>query len=319
MKRKDTREDSGYIPRGSIPDDPLTFPPPPPHVERGRRQREQTHTLDRRPRDPFYKNGRRRRMQLIPSLVAALLPVAAMAQSATYMNLATPLPPALAGTFNQYNQLSFSNGFADGNATCNVTYAAGAVTTATGGLETVMSLSGWCDVNGTLSTDIIGKYFKVDGQRLFINMTGSLSTVACGLSFQIGMANGVMGGLFTTATAPATPLPLCAYYNRLSASATNLATLNLAFFPGTVVGNGAQVGCAAERPAWSQMLFFTHNLTCSGDFGQPYNCINSPVSRCTNYSKYVNDIGIGMSVGGIGLLLVTLGCIIVIQWFHNKK
>ena len=61
------------------------------------------------------------------------------------------------------------------------------------------------------------------------------------------------------------------------------------------------------------------DLECHGTFHQPYSCLTAPESRCMNNSNGISDIGIGMSVGGIALLLVTLGMVIVIQYMTTVK
>ena len=109
--------------------------------------------------------------------------------------------------------------------------------------------------------------------------------------------------------------PLCLYYSRTSATAYEVPSLLIAAFYGNYTTDGTQVQCPETAPSYDTMIFGLSKLYCSGDANQYYSCVTDPYSRCINDTRVTFNIGVGMSVGGIFLLLVTLFFMIVIQQF----
>jgi len=242
------------------------------------------------------------------------------AHNETFAYLAQPLPPALGGTFNGVNSRSSGSAWPETVTTwCNITYSGGVQLTPT--YTSVAHVTADCKVNGTYNGTALENLVNAIGSdRFTLELKGELSTVACGLNFQVGLAYGVMGGRFqltTGSSGPASPVrPMCLYFSRISAQPEAYATINLALYEGSYteeINEKLYVQCPSERPPRSQLIVAADDLSCIDEFGQRYNCINSPASRCFNASNGESSIGIGMSVGGIGLLLFTLACIILIS------
>ncbi len=255
-------------------------------------------------------------------LISTLL-LSTLAQNTTtdFKNLGTPLPPALGGVFTSVNSPARGARFDNKTVFCNVTYAGGLVEAnitnqfdfPTAG-KTAVTLNGTClIINSTF--DVADGFGKANGETLEFGLVGSISTVACGLQQQVNMCWGVIGGVFVDADLK--PAPLCIHYTRVSAQGGHPPFMNFGVFPGEYTADFSQVACS-QTPSRSDLLFGTENLYCSGTAEQRYNCINTPASRCIQSGKTISDIGIGMSVGGIGLLLVTLVFILVIQHFAPK-
>jgi len=243
--------------------------------------------------------------QLLLALIA-LLPLSAL-------STITSLPPALGGRFEGDNVLSFTSLVPNGNLSCRSVYY-GVTSSRLESPQVGIAFGSNCTINGTVDPNVeVPPGMLVVGNELRFGYVGNLSTVACGLQFQVGMAYGVMGGMFySTLEGLAFPaFPMCVYYTRVSAEPKGFAKLSLSLRPGVEQGN--KVACPENPGNWSTSWVNLPDLECAGEAFQRFNCVNSPQSRCLDDNKGKNNIGIGMSVGGIGLLLVTLGCILIIQ------
>jgi len=229
------------------------------------------------------------------------------------VNLAQPLQVAPSGTFNGSLIPGSSAAFPGILGICSAKYSAGALSTSNAGVKTLLALEGYCDFNDTL---LLSDHpvLKPKGTAVSFEMAGDLSTSGCGLNNQLGMAYGFLGGKFYITNASGQDIvPLCVYYTRLSGTTTAPASINIDIYPGAYTANQTLVGCTADRPANSSLLLSLSSLPCQGTFDQTYNCLSAPVSRCMNSSRGIYDIGVGMSVGGIGLVITTLLMVVVIN------
>jgi hypothetical protein len=151
----------------------------------------------------------------------------------------------------------------------------------------------------------------------------SPSTVACGQNQQLGQSYGVFGGYLATANVP-NDTAVCVYFNRVDPlHLTNVKNAQAGFgayrvqpctqYPG-------QVCCDSALPNDTQALVSAFDI--SGDYLCASGVCNSdPESSYCNSASNVAvwQIGIGMSIGGIGLLIVTLGMILVISFFVSTQ
>jgi len=146
-------------------------------------------------------------------------------------------------------------------------------------------------------------------------------TSACGQNQQIGVIQGVFGGNMTFFDAStgvlSQPYPVCVAYFLVSqqtrGNAVTASGTKIAVFPSTVKSANGQIGCTL-LPEDPQMVIPDFSTTpeelanCVGG-----TCLNNAVATCDvgGYTS-TRDIGIGMSVGAIGMLLVTLAIVIAI-------
>ena len=141
------------------------------------------------------------------------------------------------------------------------------------------------------------------------------SVVACGQNQQLGMTYGVFGGVLTGGDAPA---PACVYYTRVDPlhqyGDSKNAFANLTVYTPTTV-NGSSVSCQATFPgnkfeAPELPFSLTQFYICSSGVCQT----DVQSSYCDDASlRSVYQIGIGMGIGGIGLLVSTFSLILIIS------
>ena len=143
------------------------------------------------------------------------------------------------------------------------------------------------------------------------------SVVACGQNQQLGQSYGVFGGYITDPTG-ANLTAACVYFSRIDgAHATNggqAVSIMSTYVPDACNSQPGKVCCDAVLP--------TNAVTPNVSFplaGQ-YTCSSGVCNQvklssyCSDNNSYViKQIGIGMSVGGIGLLLVTVALIVIIS------
>jgi hypothetical protein len=142
------------------------------------------------------------------------------------------------------------------------------------------------------------------------------SVVACGQNQQLGMSYGVFGGILT-GSVNAGGVPACVYFTRVDAqhqygnsqnAFANLTVYTPTDFNGTVSCQATYPGNGALAP--NTQFRLTNYYLCSS--GVCEKVVQS--SYCTDGSLHsVYQIGIGMGIGGIGLLLITFALIFVIS------
>jgi hypothetical protein len=152
-----------------------------------------------------------------------------------------------------------------------------------------------------------------------VSMT-SPSVVACGQNQQLGQSYGVFGGYVAVDNnTEANQTAACVYFSRVDANhltgAKNaLANLYVYSPEPCDAANAGKVCCESPRPKDSVAPILQFKVdgafTCASG-----TCLEDRWSSyCTDNTNYaLKQIGIGMSVGGIALLLVTLVFIIIIS------
>ena len=147
------------------------------------------------------------------------------------------------------------------------------------------------------------------------------TVVACGQNQQLGTSFGVLGGFFTTNGDNTTaPVPVCVNFNRVDGDHVNKNENSqvafVAFQPEACPEFPGKVCCPAGLPTGDAFIFPTTQFNMTGMYKCQSGVCNNVKwsSYCEDSSNYrVKQIGVGMSVGGIGLLLVTLAMILVIS------
>jgi len=220
----------------------------------------------------------------------------------------TALPTAVAGFWGRA---------ATGD--CNVTLQAA-------GLEVVTALT--CAPN-TILSPWVAKFNNAV-------WSGVVSTASCGQDVQRGMASGVVGVQFNQLDAQLNPIgvasPHCIYYQRFQAKVGLPAQLRIQIVAAPVTQpNAAAVSCYSQIPS---NVYDLGMMSCLGegivavtnnqpDFSLPptadvYNCVNSLPASCNNgIQSTITAVNVGMSVGGIGLIIAT-GIFVVVIARHLK-
>jgi len=186
----------------------------------------------------------------------------------------------------------------------------------------------------------------------------NISTSACGQDMPRQYAYGVLGMYSYEVTLPVIPnsraqaiamltaflngsvqvnvtdsFPMCLYFNRFGigqfvAGATSpsnqAASLGLAAAVApldwiTSTAAGSIVTCPSELPYTVVPLIPLGNFPCVDHGIDKDSCITVPDPQCTGSSNQRTPIGIGMSVGGIFLILISLGAVVVIPNALNIK
>jgi len=152
----------------------------------------------------------------------------------------------------------------------------------------------------------------------------SPSTVACGQNQQLGQSYGVFGGYLTLARNNATvgnQTAACVYFSRVDASHLTASDNAVSEMVSYVPTEACPAGTAAGQVCCQAVVPSDHTSpTVGASLDGAFTCA-SGVCLSDRQSSYCSDnsngllksIAIGMSVGGIGLLLVTLALILVIS------
>jgi len=184
------------------------------------------------------------------------------------------------------------------------------------------------------ATLTVFNFTYVDSKNNFgsLSFESSVTTSACGQVVQLEYAYGVIGGNWTVTETSCTSdncqmitgetVEACLYYQRLSATQNRSATLNVEFFVynGTSGSEDAPlpsiVGCPQNLPTSSPELFLVPapivNLECVSDNSLSHSCVNTPRAQCAQTTNQY-AVGVGMSVGGVGVLIMSFLAILGIN------
>jgi hypothetical protein len=159
---------------------------------------------------------------------------------------------------------------------------------------------------------------------LVLQATATPSTSACGQNVALGTATGVLGGMWAvtyelcsgdTCHLFSGELPMCMYYTRLAGSAAVPASINIELHvmnvttPPPGVPN-TTVGCPQAQPLFEGLPL--RAMWCVDTQGFSAGCSSVPRAQCTARTNQ-RAIGIGMSISGIGILLLSLASILTLN------
>jgi len=168
--------------------------------------------------------------------------------------------------------------------------------------------------------------YQLDNTTAFGTLTLDLSSSdivsACGQVVQLDYAYGVLGGNWSVSRFDCTAdgcsntsssVDACVYYQRISATFHQAGTLNLEIFPVNISEgpNPTQFGCPSQRPQTNNGLVM-RDLVCESGNGLARNCITTPRAQCESQTNQY-AVGVGMSVGGVGILALSLVSILAIN------
>lgn len=147
----------------------------------------------------------------------------------------------------------------------------------------------------------------------------SPSVAACGQNQQLGLSYGVFGGIMKIQNASKQTTPICIYYSRVDPEHLNVNAFNaqsqfMSWVPKPEddVSDDENVGCTVTPPP-TEMQLPSPNLgllATNGTFICASGvCQSNPRSSTCIPVTPLHDVAVGLSVGGIGVMVITAAII----------